>query len=272
MVKTMMILFAVIFTLYLLSLLFLFLTQTSFIFNPRKITAAYAVELRSRYPQAEEFTIEAFDQKKLHGWFIKKTEGQKVPLLIYFGGNKEEVSHLLGHVDQFSGYALGLVNYRGYGLSEGAPNEYLLSQDAEKIYDTLVSRPDITPDKIVVMGRSLGTGVAIQLASTRPVAGIILVTPYDSLVSVAQERLKIFPVSLFMTTRFDSLAKAPALKAPMLALVARHDRTIPKWHADRLVENWGGTTKVKIFEEAGHSTIQKSPGYWEEIGQFLSQL
>ena len=104
--------------------------------------------------------------------------------LIYFGGNAEDVSYSLpGLAAAFPGHAVYLMHYRGYGGSTGAPSEAALIADALALFDKVYSEHK----NIVVVGRSLGSGVAVQLASRRPVARLVLVTPYDSIAEIAVE-------------------------------------------------------------------------------------
>ena len=164
------------------------------------------------------------------------------------------------------------MNYRGYGLSQGTPNERSLTADAELIYDEVVKHPHIDREEIVVMGRSIGTGVAVHIAKQRDVKGVILVTPYDSLLSVAQNKLKFIPMPLILRNRFDSIAEAPGINAPMLALIAQRDTVIPPWHATNLASVWGGKTDLVIIEGAGHNTLQYSNLYWDSIKIFLREI
>src|SRR5262249_22796712 len=130
------------------------------------------------------------------------------PLVIYFGGNAEEVSWLLQESPRLAPWALLLVNYRGYGLSDGRPSESALYNDAVALYDWVTARPDTDARRIVFVGRSLGTGVATYLASQRTVSGVVLVSPYDNLVEVARGVYPYLPVDGLMRYRFDSAARA----------------------------------------------------------------
>jgi hypothetical protein len=97
------------------------------------------------------------------------------------------------------------------------------------------------------MGRSIGTGVATHLATNRKVDGVILVTPYDSITSVAQENYPLLPIKLIAKYRFDSLSRAPSIKASMISLVASEDTIVPPWHAKALFEKWSGPKKEIII-------------------------
>ncbi len=249
----------------------LYLMQERLLFAGADVDAETIERTGREYPDAEELYISTPDGTRLHGWLVR-AHGKRTPLLIYFGGNNEEASGLVPISRELEGWSFLVMNYRGYGRSEGSPSEKDLFKDALFIYDLFAHRKDIDPGKIVAMGRSLGTGVAVYLASRRPLRGVVLVSPYDSITEVAKERYPYAPVSLLIKHPFDSLSRAPLIKAPLLALVAAEDRTVTPEHSMRLVERWGGPAKVKIFEGADHGSIVSSEGYWESIRGFLEEL
>lgn len=219
----------------------------------------------------EEVNLVTPDQVRLHGWLVKSAATQgPAPLLIYFGGNAEEISWLVSTAGRYAGWSLLLVNYRGYGRSEGKPGEAELFADALRIYDYAAGRAQ--GGRIALMGRSLGSGVAVYLATQRPVAGVILVSPYDSIESVAKGVYPYLPVSLLLKHRFDSLARAPGIGAPLLCLVASEDRVIPRPHSERLYAAWGGPKEWREIRPAAHDSIAGDADYWQAIAAFLHGL
>ena len=219
----------------------------------------------------EEVSLLTADQVRLHGWLVKAAPTQtSAPLLIYFGGNAEEVSWLASTAGQYAGWSLLMFNYRGYGRSEGKPGEAALFADALQIYDYAVSRAQ--GGRVALMGRSLGSGVAVHLAAQRPVAGVILVSPYDSVESVAKGIYPYLPIGLMLKHRFDSLTRAPQINAPLLCLVASDDRVIPRRHSERLYAAWGGPRQWREIRETAHDSIADAPEYRRAIADFLDQL
>src|SRR5215471_14138139 len=204
--------------------------QERLIFFPRPLESRPA-----QRSNLEDVAIPAADGTKLRGWLVKGA-GARAPLVIYFGGNAEEVSWMVQVAGKFAGWSLLLVNYRGYGQSEGKPSESALFADALAIHDYAKSRADVNPERIVAMGRSLGTGVAVHLAAERKLRGVILVSPYDSLVAAGSRHYPFLPVSLMLRHRFDSLSRAPRIDAPLLTLVAGDDRIVPPQHSRALFE------------------------------------
>jgi len=179
--------------------------------------------------------------------------------LLYFGGNAEDVAYSLGDLSTaFPDHAIYLMNYRGYGGSAGAPSEAALVADALALFDHARN----AHSHIVVVGRSLGSGVAVQLASRRPVARLVLVTPYDSLLRLAQRRFPFLPAGWLMLDRFESWRHAKAVAVPTLLIAAEHDEVIPRAHADALLPHFrAGIATLKVLPDAGHNTISAHADY-----------
>lgn len=253
-------------------ILVLYLGQGKMIFYPQPVSEQALVRTTRGNKNVEDILIRTRDGITLRGWLVKNAGSTKSPLIIYFGGNAEEVSWMIGESERFRGWSLALINYRGYGASEGAPGEKKLFADALTIFDYFAERPDTGGGNIVAMGRSLGSGVAVHLAHNRPVKGLVLITPYDSMTSLAQEKFRFLPVSLLLRHRFDSLSLAPLMRQPMLALSAGDDTIIPPRHAKRLVDAWGGPATFVVIEGADHNTIDTHDRYWQCIKDFLSPL
>ena len=218
----------------------------------------------------EEVRLDAGEGVRLHGWFVR-AKAAPAPLVIYFGGNAEEVSWLAGSARLPAGWSLLLMNYRGYGRSTGRPGERALFRDALLVYDYAASRADVDRRRIVAMGRSLGSGVAVHLATQRALAGVVLVTAFDSMAAVGQRHYPFLPVRWLLRHPFDSLSRASGIHAPMLCLAAGRDVVIPPVHAARLYERWAGPKRWREFPMADHDGISAEPDYWPTIGAFLGE-
>jgi pimeloyl-ACP methyl ester carboxylesterase len=240
--------------------LLMYLAQDSLIFHPQPLEDSKRAALQG--PAVESLFIHGADGTRLHAWHVKGD-----PLVIYFGGNAEEVSWMIDAVrSRAPGVGWLLVDYRGYGSSGGSPSEKALVSDALRWYDHFKST-----QKIYLFGRSLGSGVAVQLAAERPVAGLVLVAPFDSLVAVGQRHYPILPVGWMLRHRFDSLALAPKMKAPLLCIVASHDEIVPPEHAKRLYDAWGGPRRWVGLQGAGHNSTDAAANYWPSIQRFLTE-
>ena len=248
----------------------LYAIQERLIFHPVPVNEGQRKLLREGAPQVREIELAGAQGTRLHGWLQKPAGVARAPLLLYFGGNEEDISLVFGARDRVPGWALAALAYRGYGLSAGEPGESALFADALAIYDALARREDVDPGRIAVMGRSLGSGVAVYLASRRPVVATVLVTPYDSIADIAAERFWFAPVSWILRHRFDSISRAPGIRAPGLFVVAADDEQIPPARSRRLFEAWAGPKQWYLAPREDHATIGFHAAYWPSIGRFLA--
>ncbi|MBM4145709.1 MAG: alpha/beta hydrolase [Nitrospira sp.] len=250
----------------------LYFLQDKLIFFPQKLPKEEADRLSKRYSHIENINLKTGNNISIKGWLVKNSNLTKSPLIIYFGGNAEELSYLIYYADKVKGWSLALINYRGYGLSEGKPSEKDLYADAVYIYDYFSKRDDIDNARIVLIGRSLGTGVATYLAQMRPVKALMLVSPYDSIISIGKHHYPFLPVNLLLRHRFDSLSRAPLISAPLLVITAADDTIIPLKFSKRLAEKWGGPHSFKIIEGEDHNTIHDNAEYWKTMNEFLQKF
>ena len=236
-----------------------YLFQDRLIFHPQPSPAVQVSGADQRF-------IEAPDGTRIHAWHVSGVPG--APLILYFGGNAEDVSWMARQARaQIPGPSWLLVDYRGYGASEGKPSERALVSDALAWYD--FAQATLAPKEVVVFGRSLGSGVAVQVAASRPVSRVILVAPYASLVGVAQHHYPFLPVRWLLRHRFDSGAAAPDIRAPLLCLVAERDEVIPIVHSKELFGAWAGPKRWVELRGAGHNSTDEAPAFWEAIKEFL---
>jgi pimeloyl-ACP methyl ester carboxylesterase len=189
--------------------------------------------------------------------------------LIYFGGNAEDVSRNLPEfAEAFAGYAVYLLNYRGFGGSGGSPSEEAIAEDALALFDQVyASHP-----QVAVIGRSLGSGVAVRLASQRPVQQLILVTPYNSLEEIAARQYPWVPVQWLLKDRFESGKYAAHIRVPTLLLAASNDEVIPRASTQRLLENFPqGVATLKVVPDSGHNSISDRAQYLQWMGDVLNR-
>jgi pimeloyl-ACP methyl ester carboxylesterase len=162
----------------------------------------------------------------------------------------------------FPDRALFLLHYRGYGGSSGKPSEDAIHSDALALFD----RVHLEYSDIAVVGRSLGSGVAIRLAGQRPVSSLVLVTPYDSIQELAARQFPYLPIRWLLTDKFESWRYAPAIRVPTLLLAAANDEVIPRSSTERLYGAFSpGVASLKFIPGVDHNTISNSPLYLQEI-------
>ena len=164
-------------------------------------------------------------------------------------------------------YTVYLIPYRGYGNSTGEPNEDSLYGDALYVFDQVKAHHQ----QISLMGRSLGSGIATYVAANRQVEKLILITPYDSIVNVAKGAYWMFPVSLLIKDKFQSIKWVKNISAKTYIFVAENDKVIPRERSEQLIAQFTdqlmGSTLVS---GAGHNDISLYPEYVTELKKALS--
>ncbi len=163
----------------------------------------------------------------------------------------------------FPQHALYVMVYRGYGESRGEPDEEGFYQDAQELYDKIITRYG----SLSLIGKSLGTGVAVDLCSKRKVNKCVLITPYDSIQSLAQSRVPIYPMSMVLTEKYRSIDKVAQITSPIYILYAGQDKIIPNKHTDRLIAQIANK-EVHFFPQADHNDIV----YRNEYKKILKNL
>jgi hypothetical protein len=198
---------------------------------------------------------------------VWELHGAAKPALLYFGGNAEDVGANIPDFEAaFPGRAVYLVNYRGYGGSTGRPSEAALICDAEAIFDSLGARHD----PIAVIGRSLGSGIAVALAARRPVERLVLITPFDSIANVAADHFPWLPVRSLLRDRYDSLRRIGAVHVPTLVVVAERDEVVSRARADALIAAISPSLRHTLrVPGATHNDVSLYPEYLRSLTEFL---
>lgn len=209
--------------------------------------------------RSEDLDLEASDGVRLRGWWIR-AKGERVVLL--FHGNGGNVSHRLERARLFVdalGVDLFLVDYRGYGLSEGTPSERGLYRDGLAIYDAARER-GFAPERIVLHGESLGCAVALEVALARPASGIVLETPFLSVPALARKHYPFVP-TFVIRSRFDAASKVARVTAPKLFLVAERDEIAPAAQGRALFELAPPPKDLFVIPGAGHNDTYSVGGH-----------
>lgn len=180
--------------------------------------------------------------------------------VIYFGGNAEDVSQDLPDLaEAFPRDAIYLLHYPGYGGSAGHPSEKSIVSAAFALFDIVHAEHQT----IIMIGRSLGSGVAVHVASRRPVAQLVLVTPFDSLADVAAAHNRLFPVRWLLRDRYDSWKYAPQVTAPTRIIIAGSDEIIPRASTERLRTQFKpGVASCVLVPRVGHNSISDNLEYF----------
>ena len=200
----------------------------------------------------------------LHGWLLNPGRDR---LIIYYGGNAEELSYTLGDYSSFSNFSALMVNYRGYGKSTGSPGEAEFFKDALHIFDLQRGKYK----QIILIGRSIGSGVACYVAANRDAEKVVLITPFDSLLNIARKCYPYLPVSLVLRHRFDSFSYASKAKEKCLFILAKEDALIPNENSKRLFGEWAGEKEMLVIEGADHNSVGTYGQFWQAIREFITE-
>jgi len=199
-----------------------------------------------------EQVLETADGNRLICWWSRAASGE--PTLLYFHGNGGSLAERADRIRFFRQHGLGIfmMSYRGYGGSTGSPTEAANVADAKRAHDWLLAS-GIRPERLVLYGESLGSGVAVQVALDKPVAGLILDAPYTSIADLGAEVYPFLPVRLLLWDRYNTIEYIPRVRAPLLVLHGERDRTVPLAMGKRVFEAAAGPKRLATFPAAGHS-------------------
>ena len=186
----------------------------------------------------EEVAFDATDGLRLSGWLFTVNAVDQAPAVIVFNGNAGNRAYRvpLAKALRRLGLQVLLFDYRGYGGNPGSPTEQGLAMDARAAREFLITRRHVDPWSLIYFGESLGTGVAVELASEHPPAALILRSPYTSMADVGQHHYRWLPVRQLLRDRYDSLALIPRVKTRLLVIAGERDSVVPAEFSRRLFE------------------------------------
>ncbi len=248
--------------LYLIAVGYLYFTQNDQLF-PAKLVEK---EGKVTGENIESLSLRVADDVVLDG-VLRKDEESDAGLILYFGGNADDATRFVVEVKELQGYDIVAFNYRGYVESTGKPSEEALFEDALKIYDTYAKGR-----KVVVIGRSLGTGVATYLSSKRVVDGLVLLTPYDSILSMAKLKYPFFPIDLLLKNKFETVNYLPLVKAKIAVIEVENDVTIPRYHLEKLLEAMPSKPLHIILSNTTHGAVLEHPNFTKELQTILGKI
>jgi fermentation-respiration switch protein FrsA (DUF1100 family) len=236
---------------YLGGLAVLYFAQRALIF-PIPSTVRTAPEAAG-LPEAEEHVLPTSDGEKVIVWHVPAKPGHAV--VIYFHGNGDTLAGLVGRFRAitFDGTGIVALSYRGYAGSSGQPTEQGLLKDAAAAYAFAAAR--YSPERMVVWGFSLGSGVAVALAATQPVGRLILEAPYTSIADVAGAAFPFVPVRWLVRDQFRSDLRIARVSAPLLIMHGARDTTIPLRFGERLFGLAHEPKQLARFAEGGHNDL-----------------
>lgn len=207
----------------------------------------------------------------VEAWFIPGegvTAEAPGPVVLFAHGNAELIDlwpeELRGYTRL--GVSVLLPEFRGYGRSAGDPSQRAIAEDYAKFYDRVTQRPEVDPSRVILHGRSIGGGVAAQLAVDRPSAVLVLQSTPASIKRMAARFL--FPFFL-VRDPFDSVRVVKHYQSPVLILHGKLDNIVPPAHAQRLADAATHPQSRLIWYDVDHNTLPPTRAYWNDVEQFL---
>ena len=242
--------------------------QTSLLFNPQ-------IDREVAHPQSDghrtrHIVLRSRDGERLCGWLMTPHAPGPHPGVLYFGGRSEEVSWVARDAGRmFPGMTVLAMNYRGYGGSTGTPGEKELISDAAMLWEWLAGHHRVDPQRMAVVGRSLGSGVAVQVAAEQPVSSLVLITPYDSIVALARRKFRTMPVGWLLRHRFESIRFASRLQTRVLVLRAEQDDIVPHAHTDAFIDKLPEPPAEQTIAGSDHCNIPYLEATQQAVAGFL---
>lgn len=231
-----------------------------FIYQPRPLAKDFTAA-RLGIEGAEDCELRASDGVRLTAVYLPRKDARATVLYLHGnGGNLAGPARWLARFGERARVDVLVLDYRGYGRSEGMPSEEGLYRDAEAAYDHLVEKHGAAPRSLLVYGHSLGTAVAVELALRRPVAGVILEAPFTSIPAVVESAVPFLDARRVLSERFDNLEKAPRLTAPVVVVHGTKDRTIPHAHGKAVAEAVRAPSVFISVSGAGHGDSPRVAG------------
>ncbi|WP_425617126.1 alpha/beta hydrolase [Anatilimnocola sp. NA78] len=224
----------------------------------------------------EEVDFKSADGTKLHGWYreLPKSQGEPQAVMLYCHGNGENIAHngdYLADVANQNQLNIFMFDYRGYGRSEGKPTEAGVLADGEAAQQWLAERARIPANQIVLMGRSLGGGVAVDLAARNGCRGLILQNTFTSMPDAAARMYPWAPIQLLMKNRYNSLEKITKYRGPLLQSHGDRDTLVPFDIGQKLHAAAPGPKEFFVNKGLGHNDAEP-PEYDKVLAKFIKSL
>lgn len=244
------------------------------VYYPEPLDAARSEPAAWGHEDAEELWLTTEDEVRLHAWWFP-ARAQRCGVALFLHGNAGHLASRgpIAESLAYLGFEVLLPDYRGYGLSEGRPDEPGLYRDAAAAYEAALERSGLPADRLLVMGNSLGSAVAVELAARRPVGALVLVSPFSSTVAVGRRAYPYLPGRLLDWTehRFDAGARIGRVDAPLLVVRGGRDRMIAEADSRAVFEAAPGPSTWHQEPEADHNQVLAMEGSWVAVREFVDE-
>jgi uncharacterized protein len=243
---------------YCVIIILLYALQTKLIFYPGALGSNFKFK---QQPGLAEVFLKTADGETINALFFRN---KSKDVILYFHGNAGNLGGWQFVAEDFTalGYNFMIIDYRGYGKSSGRVSEWGLYQDAQAAYDFLLTK-GFDHTRIIIYGRSIGSGVAMDLAAKESCQGLILEAPFISMSKLANEKLPFLFPSLYLKYRFDNINKIGKVRCPVIFLHGSDDTLIPPAHSDALFEKFKGKKKLIRVDRGSHNDLHAFRQYQE---------
>jgi len=251
--------------LYGIVLVSLYFLQTRLIFYPGRLSKEFKFKLGDH---GEEVFITTQDGEQINALFFK---GSGPDVILYFHGNAGDLSGWQFVQEDFTehGYSILIIDFRGYGKSSGTISENGFYKDADAALAFLLKEKNYKPEDIIIYGRSIGTGPAVDLASCHQTKGLILESPYASLKKLANEKLPMLFPGLFLKYHFNNAEKIKKVKSPVVLIHGSQDTLIPPSHSEQLLKNIQSKKLMVLVPEGSHNDLSQFSEYQDFLKDTL---
>lgn len=224
--------------------------------------------------EVEDVWFHAADGTKLHGWYFPATGARAT--LLFFHGNAGNLTHRVDNIQRLTPLGLNvfIFDYRGYGKSEGAPDEAGILQDAQAAYDTLVTTRRVPPETVILFGRSLGGAFATDVARHNPAAGLILEAAFTNARDMAGEMFPLLPIGWGIRSKLNAIDKVPHIALPKLFVHGTDDEVVPYRLGRKLYDAAAPPKAFYDLPGAGHNDTYRVGGqaYFDRIQRFVDEV
>ncbi|MBC8286513.1 MAG: alpha/beta hydrolase [Nitrospinae bacterium] len=251
---------------------FLLLFENKIIFYPDRYPKGFWNPVSAGVP-AQDIYFKAEDGVKLHGWFIPAPNA--VATLLWFHGNAGNLSHRLDNIHRLKSLNLNIFifDYRGYGRSEGVPDEEGIYKDSSAAYKKVLELEGVSVDSLFLFGRSLGGICAVETAMSHPARGLILESVFTNAADMSRQVFPLIPLGWAIRSKLDAVSKVPHLKLAKLFLHGTHDEIVPYDLGRKLFEQAAEPKTFYPIEGAGHNDtyILGGLGYFDALNRFITE-
>ena len=225
-----------------------------------------------RVPGAQRESYE-HEGLELQGWRLQRPGAGFDGLVVYRGGNAEAIGRSLGELAGIDASELACFDYQGYGGNPGTPGQAELRRETKRLLAVMQERSGMGPERSVLVGRSLGAGVAVDaVAAGAGAAGLVLIAPPPDFARIARRSYPWLPTGLLLRHRFDSLSLAPRLEVPALFLAADADELVTEADVRELHAAWAGPKEMVVLPGVDHDSIHLHPDYLPAINDYLARI